>query len=314
MTSISARLSEYLDHRRRFGADMTSVGFVLKPFAAFADAEGAEWITTELFLRWKETFGSAGPNAWGTRFPVVRSFASWLHGIDDRHEVPPKGLIPWRGARPRPWIYSEAEIERIVVTAAALPSRSGLRGATFSTLFGLIAVTGLRIGEALGLDDRDVDAGDATLSVRHGKNGRSRVIPVTRCVVAKLQAYQQFRDHVVAHAGSGALFQAESGRRTKVGNAERNFAKVGQAIGLRQPSPGKGRGPRIHDLRHTMATLTVLDWFRQGRDVDAEMYKLSAYLGHAGPSGTWWDIEAVPELLALASERGLRTLGDGGAS
>ncbi len=314
MTSISARLCEYLDHRRRFGADMTAAGLVLKPFAAFADAEGAEWITTELFLRWKDTFGSAGSNTWASRLCLVRSFARWLQGLDDRHEVPPKGLIPRRGTRPRPWIYSEAEIEQIVITAAALPSRSGLRGATFSTVFGLIAVTGLRIGEALGLDDRDVDAEDAALVIRHAKNGKSRVIPVTRCVVTKLQAYQQFRDHVVAHAGSGALFQAESGKRTKVFSAEWNFARVGQTIGLRKPSPGRGRGLRIHDMRHSMASRTILDWFRQGRDVDAEMYKLSAYLGHKNPSGTWWYIEAVPGLLALASERGLKTLGDGGAS
>ena len=314
MTSLSARLSEYLDHRRRFGADMTSVGRVLKPFVNFADAEGAEWITTELFLRWKAAFGSAGPSTWSTRLPVVRGFAGWLHGIDERHDVLPKGLTPGSVTRPRPYIYSEEQIERIVAAAAALPSRSGLRGATCSTLFGLIATTGLRIGEALGLDDRDVGAEDATLAVRHAKNGRSRVIPVTRCVVTKLQAYQDLREQVVAHAGSGALFQAENGKRASVNTGERNFGKVVQAVGLRQPSPGRGRRPRSHDLRHTMATRTILDWFRQGRDVDAEMYKLSAYLGHAKPSGTWWYIEAVPELLAIASERGLRTLGDGGAS
>ena len=133
-------------------------------------------------------------------------------------------------------------------------------------------------------------------------------------MVTKLQAYQDLREQVVAHAGSGALFQAENGKRASVNTGERNFGKVVQAVGLRQPSPGRGRRPRIHDLRHTMATRTILDWFRQGRDVDAEMYKLSAYLGHAKPSGTWWYIEAVPELLAIASERGLRTLGDGGAS
>ena len=265
MTSLSARLSEYLDHRRRFGADMTSVGLILKPFAAFADSEGAERVTTELFLRWKGTFGSAGPNTWAIRLGVVRSFATWLQGIDGRHEIPPKGLVRKCRTRPRPWICSEAETGRIVAAAAALPSRSGLRGATCSTLFGLIAATGLRIGEALGLDDRDVDAEDATLFVRRGKNGRSRVIPVTQCVVAKLQACQDFRSRVVAHAGSGALFQAESGRRTSANFAQWNFAKVGQAVGLRQPSPGKGRGPRIHDLRHAMATRTVLDWFRQGR-------------------------------------------------
>ena len=312
MTSLSTRLSEYLDHRRRFGADMSSGGKVLKPFVAFADAEGAERVTTGLFLRWKAAFGSAGPNAWAIRLGAVRSFATWLQGIDGRHEVPPKGLVRKHRARPRPYIYSEAEIGRIVLAAAALPSPSGLRGATCSTLFGLISVTGLRIGEALGLDDRDVDAGDATLAVRCGKNGRGRVILVTRCVVDRLQAYQGFRDRAVGHAGSGALFRADSGRRASVRTARRNFREVVQSIGLRPLPPDCG--PRIHDLRHTMASRTILDWFRQGRDVDAEMYKLSAYLGHADPSGTYYYIEAVPELLALASERGLRTLGDGGAS
>ena len=196
--------------------------------------------------------------------------------------------------------------------AAALHSRSGLRGATCSTLFGLMAVTGLRIGEAIGLDDRDLNAGDATLAVRCGKNGRSRVIPVTRCVVDKLQEYQGFRDRAVAHAGSSALFRADSGRRASVRTAQGNFREVVQSIGLRPLPPD--RGPRIHDLRHAMASGTILDWFLQGRDVDAEMYKLSAYLGHASPSCTYYYIEAVPELLALASERGLRTLGGGGAS
>ncbi len=314
MTPLSDQLCAYLDHRRRFGADMTSVGLVLKPFVAFAEEEGAEWVTTDLFLRWKDTFGSAGSNTWSTRLSVLRCFAVWLQGLDDRHEVPPRGLAPRRGTRPQPWIYSEAEIERIVVTAAALPSPSGLRGATCSTLFGLIAVTGLRVSEALGLDDRDVDADDAILAVRHAKNGKSRVIPVTRCVIAKLKAYQHLRDHVVTPAGSDALFRAENGNRARAQIMERSFAKVGLIMGLRQPSPARGRRPRIHDLRHSFASRTILEWFRQGRDVDAEMYKLSAYLGHKNPAGTWWYIEAVPELLALASERGLRTLGDGGVS
>ena len=141
MTPLSDRLCASLDHRRRFGADMTSAGSMLKPFVDFAEEEGAEWVTTDLFLRCKETFGSAGPNTWATRLCVVRSFAVWLQGLDNRHEIPPKGLIPGRGRRPRPRIYSEAEIERIVVTAAALPSPSGLRGErahAFSGDLGLI--------------------------------------------------------------------------------------------------------------------------------------------------------------------------------
>ena len=239
MTSLSTLLSEYLDHRRRFGADMASVGKVLKPFVAFADAEGAERVTTGLFLRWKAAFGSAGPNTWGTRLGAVRSFATWLQGIDGRHEVPPKGLVRKRRARPRPYIYSEAEIGRIVAAAAALPSPSGLRGATCSTLFGLISVTGPRTGEALGLDDRDVDAGDATLAVRCGKNGRGRVIPVTRCVVDRLQAYQGFRDRAVGHAGRGP----EKPAAPQVGVA-------GTAIAVAWTEPESAQAVSRYDVRY----------------------------------------------------------------
>ena len=313
MTSITDRFTEYLAHRRRFGADPASLERALKPFVTFADTRQAEWITTELFLQWKATFGSAGLNTWAARLSLLRGFARWLQAIDERNEVPPKGLIPRRNTRRQPWIYSEAEIVRIVATAATLPSPRGLRGCTYATLFGLLAVSGLRISEALGLDDQDIDAENAVLVIHHAKNGKSRVIPVTRCVIAKLQAYQQTRDRLF-HIHSGALFCTESGKRLCVSTAETNFARIRQILGLRNPSPGKGRGPRIHDLRHTMATRTIIDGFRQGRDVDAEMYKLSTYLGHADPAGTWWYIEAVPELLVLATDRGLRALGEGGAS
>ena len=313
MTSLADRFTEYLDHRRRFGADPVSIERALKPFVVFADAEQAECITTELFLKWKATFGSAGLNTWAMRLSLLRGFARWLQATDERNEVPPKGLIPHRNTRPQPWIYSDTEIAQIVATAATLPSPKGLRGCTYATLFGLLAVTGLRISEALGLDDQDVDAENAVLVIRHAKNRKSRAIPVTGCVIAKLQDYQQSRDRLI-HVDHAALFRTESGKRLGVSTAETNFARIGQILGLRNPSPGKGRGPRIHDLRHAMATRTIIDWFRQGRDIDAEMYKLSTYLGHADPAGTWWYIEAVPELLVLATDRGLRALGNGGIS
>ena len=162
MTWFANLLDQYLAERRRHGGDPASSGLVLRPFVLFADAEGDEWITTDLFLRWKDRFGAAGPHTWAIRLSVVRGFATWLQGIDPRTEVPPAGLIPNRQRRRRPHIYTDDEIVRIVVEAARLPSARGLRGATYATLFGLLAVTGLRIGEAVGLDDADVDP-DATL-------------------------------------------------------------------------------------------------------------------------------------------------------
>ena len=313
MTSFAALLDQYLVERRRYGADLASSGLILRPFVAFADAEEDERITTDLFLRWKDRFGAAGTHSWAIRLSVVRGFATWLQGIDPRTEVPPKGLIPNRQQRQRPYIYTDSEIARIVTAAARLPSHRGLRGATYTTLFGLLAVTGLRIGEAVGLDDWDVDLDTAVLHVRHAKNGTSRVVPFTQCTAERLRAYRAERNRILG-AVSAAFFVGENERRLNICMAGYTFARVGQNIGLRERQARSGRGPRLHDLRHTMASMTILDWFRSGRDPDREMYKLSTWLGHTNPAGTYWYIEAVPELLRLASERAERSFSDGEGS
>ena len=312
MTSLAERLDQYVAERRRYGGNWASQAKQIRPFVAFADSAGAEWITTGLFLRWKERFGSAGQTAWAARLSAVRVFATWLQGIDPRTEVPPKGLIPPQGCRPKPYIYSDREIRRIVSEAARLKCRTGLRGMTCSTMFGLIAVTGMRIGEALALHDADVDTGGAVIRVRHAKNGRDRIIPVTDCTAERLQRHRDTRDRILGRA-TEAFFCGAGGDRLSAGTAQHNFAIVGQRIGLREPQADKknGRGPRLQDLRHTLATKTIIDWFRQGQDVDAGMYRLSAFLGHADPDCTWWYIEAVPELLALAREQADASLGRG---
>ena len=306
MTSFIDHLEQYIADRRRYGIEATSIGAILRPFAAFADAEGAEWITVDLFLQWRKQFGTAGTVTWGNRLSLLRGFAAWLKVSDPRTEVPPMGLIRKRGQRPRPYIYSDDEIIQIVTEAAQLPSPLGLRGKTHSTLFGLLAVTGLRLGEALGLDDHDVDLDAAVLHVRSAKNGKSRFVPVADCTARRLAAYRGERNRVLGTAPV-AFFTGESGQRLPIRTAQTNFTKVRRAIGLRKDHVGRRMpqcGPRIHDLRHTMATKTIVDWFRQRRDIDLEMYKLSTYLGHTDPRGTYWYIEAVPELLQLASDRG----------
>lgn len=313
MSTFTDRLEHYIADRRRYGINGASVDIILRPFAAFADAEGAEWITVELFLQWKDRFGTAGTTTWSNRLSLLRGFTAWLKVSEPRTEVPPLGLIRKRGQRPPPYIYSDEEIVRIVTEAARLPSPLGLRGKTLSTLFGLLAVTGLRLGEALGLDDRDVDLDAAVLHIRSAKSGKSRFVPVTNCTACRLAVYRGERDRVLATTPT-AFFTGEEGKRLARRTAQGNFARVRQAIGLREKQAGRkrsGYGPRIHDLRHTMATKTIIDWFRQGRDIDLEMYKLSTYLGHTDPGGTYWYIEAVPELLHLATERAEASFGNG---
>lgn len=312
MTVLSQRLDEYLSVRRSLGYDLPFSGRVLRGFAAFADQEGADHITVDLFLRWKDAFGAASNNTWSTRLGMVRGFAGWMQAYDARTEVPPCGLISGKPRRTRPHIYSDAEVATIVARAAKLPSRYGLRGWTCSTLFGLIAVSGLRISEAVGLDDDDVDLGEGVITVRRGKNRKVRFVPIAPSSVAKLRAYRVERIRLLG-ATTGAFFRIDDGQRPTDCFARYNFAQVSQDTGLRETERfGKhGRGPRIHDLRHTFAVMTIMGWYRNGVDPDREMIKLSTYLGHLKPDNTYWYIEAVPELLQLASERAEQSLVEG---
>jgi integrase len=304
MSNLSQELDRYLMIRRGLGFDLTTTARVLRRFIAFAEQQGANHISTELFLKWQKDFGKAHRPTWAARLTMIRLFAQWLHGLDPAHEVPPKGLIPYRFRRPKPHIYSDEEIKRIVETASSLSSMSGIRALTFSTLFGLIAITGLRVSETLGLDNDDVDLDNGVLTIQRAKGGKTRLVPITKDVSKHLKAYVIQRDQLVGFVPQ-SFFATEEGTRPDDCSARYNFAVVCQRIGLRTPQRfcKHGRGPRLHDLRHTFAARTMVGWYRTGKDVAREMIKLTTYLGHSGPEHTYWYIEAVPELLELASRR-----------
>ncbi len=302
--SIAPQLDRYLSIRRSLGYDLRTDERILRRFARFTDREGALRIDTALVLRWDAGLPDVGTSTRSARFGKVRLFVQWLSGIDPAHEVPPRGFLPDRYVRQRPYIYSDAEIASIIAAARALPSVYGLRALTCSTLFGLIAVTGLRISEALALDDDDLDTGDGVLRVRRGKLGRERLLPLDTSVVARLVAYAAERDRLLGTAAP-ALFVTEKGTRLTDCCARYNFAQSCQRIGLRsnQHYGRHGRGPRIHDLRHSFAVRTMISWYRTGKDPAREMIRLTTYLGHTDPSHTFWYLEAVPELLELAMAR-----------
>lgn len=309
---LTTHLEHYLAVRRSLGYDLSTSERVLRRFTNFADDQEADHVTVDLFLRWKEHFGSANNNTWSRRLGIVRAFATWLQCIDPIHEVPPAGLIPGKLHRGRPYIYTADQIAGIVAEAARLPSSYGMRGWTCSTLFGLIAVTGLRISEAIGLDDMDVDLNEGVLTIRRGKNNTSRFVPISACTVTRLGAYRVERNRLLG-VSPAPFFLLDEGQRPDDCCIRYNFALVCQSIGLRdrQGYYKHGRGPRIHDLRHTFAVRTIIDWYRKELDPDREMIKLSTYLGHKEPEHTYWYIEAVPELLQLASERAERSITEG---
>jgi integrase/recombinase XerD len=311
MSDLPAELDRYLAVRRSLGHDLRTAERILRRFVTFAVAQGEDCVGTALFLRWQAAFGAAGRQTWAARLTVVRLFAQWLHGLDPSHEVPPQGLLPYRQRRPRPYIYSEDQIRRIVEVAAELRSDNGIRSLTYPIFFGLIAVTGLRVSEAisLGVDDIDLDAG--VITVLHGKFGKERLLPVEETTRIRLRIYAEERDRLLGKRPK-AFFVSDRGEPLTDCAARYNFAQVCQWIGLRQPQRfhRHGRGPRIHDLRHSFAVHTLVGWYRAGKDPDREMIKLTTYLGHSKPAHTYWYIEANPELLDLASRRAEASLGE----
>ncbi|HTW11009.1 MAG TPA: tyrosine-type recombinase/integrase [Acidimicrobiales bacterium] len=305
MSKLREAAERYIQLRRQLGYKLHRVSYLLRNFVAFAEREDAAHVTTDLALRWARQPLGAQPAIWASRLGVVRRFAAWLSASDRGTEVPPSGLLPCRYRRRRPYIYSDAEVESIVRVANRLSSPAGLRGRTFSTLFGLLAVTGLRVSEALALDRKDVDLGEGLLQIRGTKFGKSRLVAVHASTREALAGYAGERDRLVRRPATEAFFLSEKGSRMTGCSADDNFAKVSREVGLRAPTPGRrrGRGPRLHDLRHRFAVCILLKWYRAGVDVGREIPKLAAYLGHAHVNELYWYIEAVPELLKLAADR-----------
>jgi integrase len=305
MKPLHDAVEEYLAIRRALGSPIPCASSQLRDFVRFLESEGADFVTTRLALRWAQQPVHAQPATWADRLGVVRRFATWRVIIDPRTEIPPCGLLPHQRRRKPPYIYSDAEIEQLVGQAARLPSALGLRGPTFATLIGLLAASGLRLGEALALDLADVDLGAGILTVRKAKFGQSRFVPLHDSTRRVLEHYASIRDRILPYRPVAAFFVTERGKRIRDGMADWTFAKVSCAIGLREPAPPDccGHGPRLHDLRHRFATARIIAWYREGLDVERELPKLATYLGHAHVRYSYWYIEAVPELLNLATER-----------
>lgn len=315
MTTLADALADYLALRHSLGFKLRQTARDLPRFVCFIEDRGATAITTELALQWAQENPAASSVTHADRLAMVRRFAAWRSAADPRTEIPPARLLPRRYQRPAPYIYSDVEVARIVSAAAELPSHRGLRGLTFSTVFGLLAVTGMRIGEVVALDRDDVDLQAGNLNVREGKLGKHRFVPIHATTQQALVHYAARRDAILPGVKVASFFVSERGRRVTAFSAWDNFVKVTRQIGLRPPAPEdrRGRGPRQHDLRHRFAVATLIDWYRAGADVDREIPKLATYLGHKGPAEVYWYLQAVPQLLGLATERG-RGAAQGGVS
>jgi len=241
----------------------------------------------------------AQPVCWKKRLSVVRGFSRYLHMLNLSTEVPPPDLLAYRYRRPTPYLYSETEIVGLMAAAGALSPP--FRAVTYRTLFGLLAATGIRIGEAIRLDHADLDLEAGLIRIRQTKFAKSRQLPLHPTPVAALDEYARQRDRMYGKSTAPCFFVSTRGARLIDACVHRVFARLAARVGL-EPRAGSGR-PRIHGLRHTFAMATLGDWYRAGVDVTSRLPLLSAYLGHVDPISTYWYLQAAPELLALAAER-----------
>jgi site-specific recombinase XerD len=301
MSELQQALEEYLAVRRACGFELRSDGILLPHFVRFVQEQGARSITIDLALRWAKQPAHVQPAQWANRLGMVRRFATYRSTSDPCTEIPPKGLLPHSYRRKEPYIYSDQDIERILQEAQKLPSKTGLRAATYTTFLGLLTVTGLRMSEAIQLDGEDVDLHQGLLTIRRAKFGKSRFVPLHGSTREVLQTYQEQCRQIYPHPGTPSFFLSEQGRRLGASTVRSTFADLSRHAGLRGPEDR--HGPRLHDLRHRFAVQTILKWYQAGADVQTELPKLATYLGHTHVYHTYWYITAIPELLHCASLR-----------
>ena len=301
MTTLPQALDEYLALRQAMGFAVRDARRLLRRFIDFLEQHRATSITSALALSWATEPRVAQPAEWSRRLSLIRGFARYRSATDPRTQIPAAGILPYRPQRAAPYLYSDAEIEQLLQAAAQLPSPTGLRAHTYVAAFGLLAVTGLRVAELVALDDQDTDLTRGHVTIRRGKFGKSRLLPVHPTTQQALRHYVAARDRCYPIPQSPSFLVSEQGARLTHWSVRATFVALSRQIGLR--GPADSHGPRLHDLRHRFAVEALLRWYRQGADVERHLPELSTYLGHVKVADTYWYLSATPELLQLALDR-----------
>ena len=305
MTLLRQALADYLATRRALGYRLARAEKLLAQFLTYLEDRGETHLRTETALAWATLPAGKDPRGWwASRLTVVRGFAIFVHTIDPATEIPPTDLLQARARRATPYFYTDDDIAALLAATSGL--RTGHRAATYRTLIGLLVVTGMRVGEAIALDQHDFDAERGLITVRHGKLDKSRALPLHLTASAAVQQYLHRADRPAAR-DTAALLVSTAGTRLLICNVQQTFRTLVQRAGLR-PHAAACR-PRLHDIRHRFAVCTLLDAYRQKHNPGARIALLATYLGHVDPKYTYWYLSAAPELMQLAADRLERHLG-----
>ncbi len=297
MSTLGEHLDDYLRLRRGLGFQLVDAARFLAGFVVYLEACGATMVTVELAVAWARQPEGLKPISVDYRLSAVRCFARYLHAIDPAHQVPPPGLLSVPRRRPAPYIYTPDQLGEVLAATQRL--QPPLRAATCLALFGLLAATGMRVGEAVALRCTEVDLVHGMITVRHAKFDRVRLVPLHPSVTAELREYATARDRLCPRPLVDRFFLSVTGGVLSRHAAHRAFREATERIGLRTETVH----PRIHDLRHAFAVHTLIDAHRHGVDISALLPVLSTYLGHVEPANTYWYLSAVPELMQLVAAR-----------
>lgn len=305
MNTLRRAVQEYLSLRRSLGFKLHKTGKALLDFVTFMEQHRASYITQALALAWAQQPLNVQPAHWAQRLSFVRGFARHRSATDPRTQIPPQGLLPFHPKRARPYLYSDHEIQSLLRAALKMPcryERSELQPWTYYCLFGLLSVSGLRVGEARNLELKDVDLKAAVLTIRGAKFGKSRLVPLHATTCKVLADYITRRNrHWAGRPVSSYLFVSSWGNRLDDGAIHRTFYALSRQIGLRGVSDS--HGPRLQDMRHAFATNTLVRWYKSHQDPERRLPILSAYLGHVHVADTQWYLSASPELMREAMRR-----------
>ena len=298
MKRLQKAVADYLTVRRAMGFQLRDVERQLSKFISFLDERSQSHVTIALALTWVEQM-AISPATKASRLGMVRHFAQYLSASDPRNEVPPFGLLPKCTSRKQPYIYSDDEIAHLLDVAQQIPYAAGFKAKTFSTLLGLLVVTGMRIGECLALNRDDLNLDEGMLKIVGAKFHKSRLIPLHPSTKVKLHEYNSWRDRIFPKPLTPSFLVSTRGTRLRKGNVRNTFIRLACKIGLRKPSDR--HGPRLHDFRHRFAVKTLLNWYRSGVDVEQHIAELATYLGHVHVDSTYWYLTGTPELLRLVA-------------
>lgn len=300
MSALAEQAAEYLRVRQLLGYKLADAARLLPRFVSYLDAKGATTLSVALALDWACQPATIGPTStvWARRMAAARGLALWMQSVDPATEVPPVGLLWAPPHRAVPYLYSPEDLGALLAGARSLPS--ALRAATYEVLISLLAITGMRVGEAIALDRTDLDHANCAIVVRGSKFNKSRELVLHPSAYNALVAYGARRDELCPAPTTTALLVSNAGTRLNYPNVCSLFRVLVKRAGLEPRPPAR---PRLHDFRHSFAVATLQRWYGQGVDVGPRLSWLSTYLGHSCPSSTYWYLSASPELLAIAADR-----------